>query len=50
MMVDSATATTDRAVAHGRTLFQPIGGAAPEITARVLDPGGNIIGLDQSPG
>jgi predicted enzyme related to lactoylglutathione lyase len=49
-MVDSAAATIDRAVAHGRTLVQPIGEAAPEITARVLDPGGNILGLDQRPG
>jgi hypothetical protein len=28
---------------------QPIGGDAPEITARFRDPGGNVIGLYQQP-
>jgi uncharacterized protein len=28
---------------------QPIGGDAPEVTARVRDPGGNVIGLYQDP-
>jgi len=49
VMVDSVAATIDKAVAHGGTLVQPIGADAPEITARVLDPGGNIIGLYQNP-
>ncbi len=31
-------------------IVQPIGAAAPEITARVCDPAGNIIGLYQEPG
>jgi hypothetical protein len=28
---------------------QPIGGDAPQITARVRDPAGNVIGLYQEP-
>ena len=49
IMVDSVAATIESIVAHGGTLVQPIGGDAPEITARFLDPGGNLIGLYQEP-
>ena len=49
VMVDSVAATIDLAAAHGATLVQPIGADAPEITARILDPGGNVIGLYQNP-
>ena len=49
VMVDSVAATIDTAVAKGATLVQPIGADAPEITARILDPGGNVIGLYQNP-
>jgi predicted enzyme related to lactoylglutathione lyase len=49
VMVDSLAGTIDTAVTHGGTLVQPTGADAPEFTARVLDPGGNIIGLYQNP-
>jgi len=49
IMVDSVAATLDAVLAHGGTLVQPIGGGAPEITARFRDPGGNVIGLYQEP-
>jgi predicted enzyme related to lactoylglutathione lyase len=37
-------------IAHGGDIVQPIGGDAPEITARFSDPAGNVIGLYQEPG
>jgi predicted enzyme related to lactoylglutathione lyase len=49
IMVDNAVATVDLVVAHGCEIVQPIGADAPEITARFRDPGGNIIGIYQSP-
>jgi predicted enzyme related to lactoylglutathione lyase len=49
VMVDSVAATIDTVVAHGGALVQPIGGDAPQITARVRDPAGNVIGLYQEP-
>ena len=49
VMVDSVAATLDAIVAGGGTIVQPIGDA-PEITARVHDPAGNLIGLYQQPG
>lgn len=48
IMVDSVRATLDKIVAMGCEVVQPIGGDAPEITARFRDPGGNVIGLYQS--
>ena len=50
VMVDDAEATLEAIVAHGGELVQPIGGDAPEITARFRDPGGNVIGIYQEPG
>ena len=50
IMVDDAPRS--RRGGHGRAggeIVQPIGGDAPEITARFLDPGGNVIGLYQEP-
>jgi predicted enzyme related to lactoylglutathione lyase len=47
VMVDSVAATMDAVVAHGGTIVQPIGGDAPEITARFLDLAGNVMGLYQ---
>jgi len=47
IMVDSVAATIDKIVANGGEIVQPIGGDAPEITARFRDPGGNIIGVYQ---
>jgi uncharacterized protein len=49
IMVDSVAATLDTIVASGGQVVQPIGGDAPEITARFRDPGGNLIGLYQEP-
>ena len=49
IMVDSVAATIDTVVANGGQLVQPIGGDAPEVTARFRDPGGNVIGLYQEP-
>jgi predicted enzyme related to lactoylglutathione lyase len=50
IMVDSVSKTVDSVVAHGGEIVQPIGGDAPEITARFRDPGGNVLGLYQEPG
>jgi predicted enzyme related to lactoylglutathione lyase len=49
VMVDSVAETVDTVVAEGGEIVQPIGGDAPEITARFRDPGGNVIGLYQEP-
>ena len=49
VMVDSVAQTLDAIVARGGTIVQPIGADAPEITARFLDPGGNVLGLYQQP-
>lgn len=47
IMVDSVAATIDAIVANGGEIVQPIGGDAPEITARFRDTGGNVIGIFQ---
>jgi uncharacterized protein len=47
IMVDNVAATTDSIIANGGEIVQPIGGDAPEITARFRDPGGNVIGIFQ---
>jgi uncharacterized protein len=49
VMVDSVAATLDAIVAAGGEVAQPIGGDAPEITARFRDPAGNVLGLYQEP-
>jgi predicted enzyme related to lactoylglutathione lyase len=49
IMVDNVSATVDAVIAHGGELVQPVGADAPEITARLRDPGGNVIGLYQEP-
>ena len=48
-MVDSVAAAVEAAVANGAELVQAIGADDPEITARLRDPGGNVIGLYQEP-
>jgi predicted enzyme related to lactoylglutathione lyase len=48
--VDSVDATLDKVIPAGGTITQPLGIDAPEITARILDPFGNILGLYQNPG
>src|SRR3974390_99877 len=47
--VDSVAATVRAVVANGGEIVQPIGGDAPEITARFRDPSGNVLGLYQEP-
>jgi predicted enzyme related to lactoylglutathione lyase len=47
VIVDSVAATLDAIAANGGECVQPIGGDAPEITARFRDPAGNVIGLFQ---
>ena len=49
IMVDSVAATIDAVIANGGIIVQPIGGDAPEITARFSDPAGNVLGLYQQP-
>jgi predicted enzyme related to lactoylglutathione lyase len=49
IMVDSVEATIEAVTANGGEIVQPIGAAAPEITARFRDPGGNVVGLYQEP-
>lgn len=46
---DDVASAIDAVLANGGELVQPIGGDAPEITARVRDPAGNVIGLYQEP-
>jgi predicted enzyme related to lactoylglutathione lyase len=48
IMVPSVAATCDAIVANGGTIVQPIGGDAPEVTARFADPAGNVLGLYQA--
>lgn len=47
ILVDSVAATIEAMLAGGGKLVQPIGGDAPEITARFSDPAGNVLGLYQ---
>lgn len=49
VMVDSVASTLDAVVANGGRIVQPIGMDAPEVTARISDPAGNVIGLYQDP-
>jgi predicted enzyme related to lactoylglutathione lyase len=49
IMVDDAEAAVEAITAHGGEIVQPIGGDAPEVTARFRDPGGNVIGIYQEP-
>ena len=49
VMVDSVAETIDKVTKAGGKIVQPIGGDAPEITARFADPTGNILGLYQQP-
>jgi uncharacterized protein len=47
IMVDDLAATLEIVVANGCEIVRPIGADAPEITAWMRDPGGNVIGLYQ---
>jgi predicted enzyme related to lactoylglutathione lyase len=50
VMVDDVALTLEAVKAAGGEIVQPIGGDAPEITARIGDPAGNVIGLYQERG
>ncbi len=47
--VDDAETSVKAVVRHGGKIVQPIGVDAPEITARFLDPAGNVLALYQHP-
>ena len=47
--VDDVAKSVKAVVKHGGKIAQPIGADAPEITARFLDPAGNVFGLYQEP-
>lgn len=49
IMVDTVAATIEAVIANGGIIVQPIGGDAPQITARFSDPAGNVLGLYQEP-
>jgi len=49
IMCAGVAASIEAVIAQGGELVQPIGGDAPEITARFRDPAGNVFGLYQSP-
>jgi predicted enzyme related to lactoylglutathione lyase len=46
---DNVAATIEKVKASGGEIVQPVGGDAPEITARFRDPAGNVLGLYQEP-
>ncbi len=50
VMVDDIEKTIELARANGGELVRPVGDDLPEITAKVRDPGGNVIGLYQQRG
>jgi len=50
ILVDNVASAIEAVIAQGGELVQPIGADAPEITARVRDPAGNVFGLYQDPG
>lgn len=50
IMVDNVANTVDLITANGGEIVQPIGGDAPEITARFRDPAGNVLGVYQERG
>ena len=47
--VDDVARSAKAVVRHGGKIVQPIGVDAPEITARFLDPAGNVFALYQQP-
>lgn len=46
-MVDDIEATMNLVIDNGGKIVQPVGMDAPKITARFIDPTGNIFGLYQ---
>lgn len=49
VMVDDIDLAVQTVSDHGGMIVQPVGGDAPELTARFRDPGGNVIGLYEEP-
>lgn len=49
IMVDDAERAVKAIAANGGKITQPIGGDAPEITARFTDPAGNVLAIYQEP-
>ncbi|HUQ20566.1 MAG TPA: VOC family protein [Gemmatimonadaceae bacterium] len=49
IMVDDVASTCNVIESNGGKIIQAIGGDSPEITARFLDPAGNVVGLYQQP-
>jgi predicted enzyme related to lactoylglutathione lyase len=47
--VDDINRAIDAVVDAGCQLIQPVGGDSGELTARFIDPGGNVVGLYQEP-
>ncbi len=50
IMVNDAVAACKAVREHGGKIVQEIGGDAPEITARFMDPAGNVMGIYQERG
>jgi predicted enzyme related to lactoylglutathione lyase len=50
IMVDDMEQTIRKLTSQGGELVQPVGADFPEITARFLDPSGNLLGLFQEMG
>jgi predicted enzyme related to lactoylglutathione lyase len=49
IMVDDIRETIESIIKEGGKIVQPLGGDAPELTARFADLDGNIFGLYQEP-
>lgn len=49
IMVDDLEAAVEKVIVNGGIIVQPIGMDAPELTARFIDPAGNLFGLYQEP-
>jgi predicted enzyme related to lactoylglutathione lyase len=49
LMVNDAELALQAIKAYGGRIVQEIGGDAGEITARFLDPAGNLLGIYQEP-
>jgi predicted enzyme related to lactoylglutathione lyase len=47
VMVDDIAAAVEAVIAHGGQVAEPISGSGREQYARIIDPGGNSIGLFQ---
>jgi uncharacterized protein len=49
IMVDDIRSAIDSVLTNRGRIVQPLGGDAPELTARFADPDGNVLGLYQEP-